>query len=372
MAALQAPALGLSEFKKRVNGVLEEYFSSGDAAEALTTITELGCPSYHFDVVKRAISLSLDRTGRERELVSKLFCAARERACLSIDQLGKGFERVFEFVDDMELDAPGATDIVASFLARAVADELLPSSFLVDPLVVGLGGAVIPSAHRKLQDPNPADKIWGLGDGRPVGELRQAIDALIRGYLASGDLAAAEQALREMRVPHFHHEVVMRGVAMLTAAAKNSEECDDNDPGLPSAGQENGNTGQQRQEGEWRRMLVLFRHLRGVSLAITDEVLTEGQLQLGLARAHSQTASDGGRTQQQLACLEFVVREAIEQGLVKADFKIESPAAAYCPAASRLGFEHPDYIPTSEPTSPFFGAAAAAAADTAGIEELAI
>ena len=66
------------------------------------------------------------------------------------------------------------------------------------------------------------------------------------------------------------------------------------------------------------------------------------------------------------------MREAIEQGLVKADFKIESPAAAYCPAASRLGFEHPDYIPTSEPTSPFFGAAAAAAADTAGIEELAI
>ena len=48
---------------------------------------------------------------------------------------------MFEFVDDMELDAPGATDIVASFLARAVADELLPSSFLVDPLVVGLGGA---------------------------------------------------------------------------------------------------------------------------------------------------------------------------------------------------------------------------------------
>ena len=35
----------------------------------------------------------------------------------------QGFERVFEFVDDLEIDAPGAASTVAAFLARAVVDD---------------------------------------------------------------------------------------------------------------------------------------------------------------------------------------------------------------------------------------------------------
>lgn len=37
---------------------------------------------------------------------------------------------------------------VATFLARAVVDEILPPSFLSDPLVQGLGGEVV--EHAKL------------------------------------------------------------------------------------------------------------------------------------------------------------------------------------------------------------------------------
>jgi hypothetical protein len=36
--------------------------------------------------------------------------------------MGKGFERLFENMDDLEIDVPGATSIVASFLARALVD----------------------------------------------------------------------------------------------------------------------------------------------------------------------------------------------------------------------------------------------------------
>ena len=39
-----------------------------------------------------------------------------------MEQLGKGFERLFEYVDDLEIDVPGAPGIVAAFLARALVD----------------------------------------------------------------------------------------------------------------------------------------------------------------------------------------------------------------------------------------------------------
>jgi hypothetical protein len=43
-------------------------------------------------------------------------------------------------IDDLQLDAPAARPLAASFLARAVVDEILPPSFLRDPIMARLGG----------------------------------------------------------------------------------------------------------------------------------------------------------------------------------------------------------------------------------------
>mmetsp|Transcript_68119 Transcript_68119/g.188819 ORF Transcript_68119/g.188819 Transcript_68119/m.188819 type:complete len:310 (+) Transcript_68119:608-1537(+) len=209
------PMLTLSEFKRRVVEALNEYFSSEDAEETIGTIKELGCPEYHYEVVKRAISMAMDRKERERELVSKLLSASSPEL-LTTDQLGKGFERLFEFIDDLELDTPGATEITAAFLARAVVDEIIPPAFLVDPVVVGLGGDVVAQTKRILSRDHQysrVERIWGPGDGRPVSELKVAIDQLLVEYLLSKQLSEAERCVREMEVPHFHHELVKRAVA---------------------------------------------------------------------------------------------------------------------------------------------------------------
>ncbi len=107
--------------------------------------------------------------------------------------MGKGFERCFETIEDLEIDVPGASHVVASFLARAIVDgealclfnrktsltrqiaEILPPSFLVDPVVVGLGGEVVAQTKRMLSRDHQhshIEKIWGPGDGRPVAELK--------------------------------------------------------------------------------------------------------------------------------------------------------------------------------------------------------
>lgn len=211
------PMFTLKEFKRRVVEILIEFFSSEDVDETISAIKELGCPEYHYEVVKRSISLAMDRKERERELVSK-FLSASHPGLMTTDQLGKGFERLFEFIDDLEIDTPGATEIAAAFLSRAVVDEIIPPAFLVDPVVVGIGGDVVAQTKRILcrdHQYSRVERIWGPGDGRPVSELKVAIDQLLNEFLLSRQLTEAEHCVRELGVPHFHHELVKRAVIVV-------------------------------------------------------------------------------------------------------------------------------------------------------------
>ena len=177
-------------------------------------MAELNIPEYSYELVKRAVSLSLDRTDRERELVSQLFSLGYPDL-LSTNTIGKGFERLFELADELEKDAPSARDILSTYLARCVVDEVLPPSFLTDVVVCSLGGEIVDHAKRMLSRDHSGAKlehIWGPGDGRPVEELKVSIDQLLEEYLLSKQLQEATRCIRELNVPHFHHELVKRAI----------------------------------------------------------------------------------------------------------------------------------------------------------------
>ncbi len=55
------PGLSLPEFKAKLRTILEEYFVSAQLEEACESIRELDSPIYHYEVVKRAVNMSLDR-----------------------------------------------------------------------------------------------------------------------------------------------------------------------------------------------------------------------------------------------------------------------------------------------------------------------
>jgi hypothetical protein len=52
--------------------ILREYLESGDMDEAACCIGELRLPQYDYYIVKRAITLSMDRKDREKEAISVL------------------------------------------------------------------------------------------------------------------------------------------------------------------------------------------------------------------------------------------------------------------------------------------------------------
>lgn len=212
--AVYGPMLTLSEFKIRVSDAVREYFDSSDPDEVVRCIDELKCREYHPEVVKRAISLGLDEGPRERELVSRLLACLHPNP-LTEEEMEMGFEVVLDSIDDLAIDIPDAKAMVGSFLARAVVDEVLAPAFLSNRNNTHPGDCVVEKAVGLLSREHCTarlEKVWGPGDGRPVSELKEIMDQLLKEYLLSRELDEAASCVRELNASHFHHELVKRGV----------------------------------------------------------------------------------------------------------------------------------------------------------------
>lgn len=99
--------LTLPEFKIRLMESLREYFDSADGDEVIRSIEELKSKEYHPEVVKKAISLSLDEGPRERELVSRLLTLLHPTP-LSDEDMAAGFEKLLDSLEDLSIDIPDA------------------------------------------------------------------------------------------------------------------------------------------------------------------------------------------------------------------------------------------------------------------------
>jgi len=212
--AVYGPMLTLSEFKIRVSDAVREYFDSSDADEVVRCIDEMKCRDYHPEVVKRAISLGLYAGPRERELVSRLLACLHPNP-LADEEMEMGFEVLLDSIEDLVIDIPDAQAMVGSFLARAVVDEVLAPAFLSNRNNTHPGDCVVEKAVGLLSREHCTarlEKVWGPGDGRPVTELKEIMDQLLKEYLLSRELDEAASCVRELKASHFHHELVKRGV----------------------------------------------------------------------------------------------------------------------------------------------------------------
>lgn len=177
--------------------------------------------------MKRLINKSCDKDDREREMASQLLSNLYPHV-LSSNAIGKGFERLFEIVDEVEKDAPAAKSILATFLARAVVDEVLPPSFLADSVVCNLGGEVVEQAKLMLSREHGSAKLehsWGPGDGRPVWEMKIEIDQLLQEYLLSKDVTEAVRCIAELKSPLYYHEILKRAVCNALDKPTNEQRC---------------------------------------------------------------------------------------------------------------------------------------------------
>lgn len=72
---------------------------------AFSSLKELNEEEFNYEVVKRAITISMDKNDKERELVSRLLSELYLNG-LTPSQISMGFRRVLLLADDLQIDIP--------------------------------------------------------------------------------------------------------------------------------------------------------------------------------------------------------------------------------------------------------------------------
>lgn len=225
------PMLSDEELNQAVEPIFREYLEHCDTSEVVALLRELNIGPNSYKLPLLAISLGLDRHDPQRELISRLI-SDLYGTFLAPDEMQRGFHYLLKNLKELTLDMPSAPELVGQFIARAVADDCLPPAFINhyrghasnDQIVTALDKADVLLSMK--QGMVHLDNIWGEGGGnRPVKSLTNSMVMLLKEYLNSGDIAEATRCLKDLDVPHFHHELVYN--AMLIAIEDSSERATD-------------------------------------------------------------------------------------------------------------------------------------------------
>lgn len=201
--------------------MVEEYFANDDVTSTANELRELEMPGYYFYFVKKLVSIAMDRRDKEKEMASILLSSLYGDV-IDPKQVYKGFQKLVQSADDLIVDIPDAVDVLAMFIARAIVDDILPPSFLTKTLAYlskeSKGVEVIKRAEKGyLSAPLHAEIIercWGGSKNKTVEDLKAKINDLLVEYVVSGDVKEAKRCIKDLHVPHFHHEIVKRAIVM--------------------------------------------------------------------------------------------------------------------------------------------------------------
>ncbi|XP_064007371.1 programmed cell death protein 4-like isoform X3 [Pogoniulus pusillus] len=230
--ATVVPELEEEELEKNVHPMVLEYFEHGDTSEVMELLRGLNLGGRRPAVAALAVALALEGKASHRELTSRLL-AELVGPVVTPEDVAWAFDAMLSDLPDLILDTPEAPQLwvqalmfclqmLGQFIARAVADHALPLDFLerykgrvdCEHARAALDRAAV--LLRIKRDVNRLDNVWGVGGGqRPVKHLVKEMNLLLREYLLSGEVSEAEHCLRELEVPHFHHELVYEAVVMV-------------------------------------------------------------------------------------------------------------------------------------------------------------
>lgn len=205
------------DFKERVTTIVKEYFDSADVQEAANSLLELGSPLYQNFVVKKIVTLAMDRQHRECEMGARLLSVVYPQV-ICADEMIKGFIQLLNCAEDLALDVPEAATVLGAFVARAVVDDVLPPAFVtraISLLSSDRNIAVEALSYCKVQlgARHAAERVlrlWGDTVSLTVDDAKAKVGLLLEEYLSSRDMKEAQACLRSLKMPFFHHELVKK------------------------------------------------------------------------------------------------------------------------------------------------------------------
>ncbi|CAK8675808.1 unnamed protein product [Clavelina lepadiformis] len=234
------PKWSREETEKTVIPILNEYFEHAQKMEAIDALSHLNIDDEKPMVVVCLITLAMEKKSEFRELASQLVksfldnsqaaengnnSSSSNSSFMTENELERGFDSLRLCLADLKLDTPDAAEVLGKFIARAIFDGVLSRDIIKvfqttqttdEDLENKLSRSCALEADCLLKiRHNNLKYVWGVGGGiQPLEVLKQKMAALLKEYLSSGDSEEAMRCVRDLDVPHFHHEVVYEAIVM--------------------------------------------------------------------------------------------------------------------------------------------------------------
>ncbi|EFX76396.1 hypothetical protein DAPPUDRAFT_306119 [Daphnia pulex] len=224
------PQLSHAEINKHLEPIILEYYSHGDTKEVALALEDYNFGENRYLIAVVAIELAMDHKPSNREMTSVLLSDLYQHY-LTEREMEKALDQLLRNLPDLVLDTPDAPTILGNYIARSVADDTLAPRFLQNyqgkvecdlaKLALARADVLLSMKHGMTR----LDNVWGVGGGlRPVASLVRSMGLLLQEYLSSDDTLEAARCLKELEVPHFHHELVYEAVVLALEAANEETE----------------------------------------------------------------------------------------------------------------------------------------------------
>lgn len=224
------PQLSQAEINKHLEPIILEYYSHGDTKEVALALGDYNFGENRYVIAVVAIELAMDHKPSNREMTSVLLSDLYQRY-LTEREMEKALDQLLRNLPDLVLDTPDAPTILGNFIARSVADDTLAPRFLQNyqgKVECDLAKQALARADVLLSMKHGMtrlDNVWGVGGGlRPVTSLVRSMGLLLQEYLSSDDTQEAARCLKELEVPHFHHELVYEAIVLALEAVNEETE----------------------------------------------------------------------------------------------------------------------------------------------------
>lgn len=215
--------IDVDDFDRDIKPLVLEFFQNGDTIEVIEQLKTCRLGRSRSHLVSYLVQIALENNNTCRELMSRLLRDLTYEILSETDYI-LGFDILLKNLNEITLDNPDAAEKTGTFIARAIADKVISRRFidrfydsqlfeenmpdLNDSLVLKSieSARVLVTMNNHL---NQLSHIWGNKGGfLAVTELVDKIKEIIQELYDSRDVDEAIRCLKELNVPHFHHELV--------------------------------------------------------------------------------------------------------------------------------------------------------------------
>ncbi|XP_040217571.1 programmed cell death protein 4 isoform X2 [Rana temporaria] len=102
---------------KEIDMLLKEFVLSGEVSEAERCLQELEVPHFHHELVYEAVLMVLEANGDTTyKMMLQLFEVLCKSGIITLDQMKRGYDRIYYEIPDINLDVPHAYSVLERFV----------------------------------------------------------------------------------------------------------------------------------------------------------------------------------------------------------------------------------------------------------------